>query len=100
MGTWRVALSEPAELDLERVTAFLARKSVEAAERIGLEMVAVIFSLDELPSRGAPVRRRPGLRKVVHRHYVVIYRLHETAHLVEIVRVWDGRLDPAGLELP
>ena len=60
MGTWRVALSEPAELDLERVTAFLARKSVEAAERIGLEMVAVIFSLDELPSRGAPVRRRPA----------------------------------------
>jgi hypothetical protein len=35
MGTWRVALSEQAELDLERVTAFLAVKSMEAAERIG-----------------------------------------------------------------
>ena len=100
MGTWRVTLSEQAELDLERVTAFLARKSVEAAERIGLEIVAVIFSLDTLPARGAPVRHRPGLRKVVHRHYVVIYRLHEAARLVEIARVWDGRLDPAGLELP
>ena len=100
MGTWRVALSEQAELDLERATAFLARKSAGAAERIGLEIVAVIFSLDELPARGAPVRSRPGLRKVVHRHYVVIYRLHEAARLVEIVRVWDGRLDPAALELP
>ena len=100
MGAWRVALSEQAELDLERVTAFLARKSATAAERIGLEIVAVIFSLDTLPARGGPVKGRPGLRKVVHRYYVVIYRLHEAARLVEIVRVWDGRLDPAGLELP
>jgi plasmid stabilization system protein ParE len=99
MGTWRVALSEQAELDLERVTAFLAVKSVEAAERIGLEIVGVIFSLEELPARGASVRSRPGLRKVVHRHYLVIYRLDELAHRVEIVRVWDGRLDPAGLRL-
>jgi len=99
MGTWRVALSEQAEIDLERVTAFLAIKSVEATERIGLEIVGVIFSLDELPARGAPVRSRSGLRKVVHRHYVIIYRLDEVARRVEIVRVWDGRLDPVGLRL-
>jgi len=99
MGPWRIALSEPAEHDLERVTAFLARKNVAAAERIGLEIVAVIFSLDTLPARGAPLRGRPGLRKVVHRHYVIIYRLHEAGQMVEIVRVWDGRLDPAGLDL-
>jgi plasmid stabilization system protein ParE len=99
MGTWRVALSPEAEADLERVTAFLARKSHTAAERIGLELVDVIFSLDELPARGAPMRGRPGLRKVVHRHYLVIYRLREAARLVEIVRVWDGRLDPVDLRL-
>jgi plasmid stabilization system protein ParE len=46
------------------------------------------------------VRSRPSLRKVVHRHYVVIYRLHEGAQIVEIVRVWDGRINPADLELP
>lgn len=100
MGSWRVALSEPAESDLECVTAFLARKNIAAAERVGLEIVEVIFSLDMLPARGAPVRNRPGLRKVVHRHYIIFYRLNEAAQLVEIVRVWDGRLDPAGLELP
>jgi plasmid stabilization system protein ParE len=100
MGAWRVALSPEAERDLERVTAFLARQNPAAAERIGLELVAVIFSLDELPARGGPVRSRPGLRKVVHRHYLVIYRLHEAARLVEIVRVWDGRRNPAELALP
>lgn len=89
-----------ADRDLERVVAFLARKNPAAAERIGLEIVAVIFSLDTLPARGNPVKNRPGLRKVVHRYYVVVFRLHEAARLVEIVRVWDGRQDPAGLELP
>jgi plasmid stabilization system protein ParE len=100
MGAWRVALSDQADRDLERVVAFLARKNPAAAERIGLEIVAVIFSLDTLPARGNPVKNRPGLRKVVHRYYVVVFRLHEAARLVEIVRVWDGRQDPAGLELP
>jgi plasmid stabilization system protein ParE len=100
MGAWRVALSEQAELDLEHVTAFLARKSPVAAERIGLEIVAVIFSLNTLPARGAPVRNRPALRKVVYRHCIIVYRMHETAQLVEIVRVWDGRRDPADLALP
>ena len=97
---WRIALSEQAELDLEAVVAFLARKNPAAAERIGLELVEVIFSLDAFPAGGSPVRARPGLRKVRHRDYVVIYGLNESARLVEILRVWDGRRDPAKLELP
>lgn len=37
MGAWRVLLSPQAELDVERLTAFLAQKNPVAAERIGLE---------------------------------------------------------------
>ena len=97
---WRVALTDEAESDLEAVVAFLARKSPAAAERIGLELVELIFSLDLLPNRGAPLRKRPGLRKIAHRHYLVIYRVNEAAALVEIVRVWDNRRDPQRLRLP
>jgi plasmid stabilization system protein ParE len=64
-----------------------------------LELVDLIFSLDQIPHRGALVRKRPGLRKLVHRHYLVIYRVNEAAALVEIVRVWDNRQDPARLRL-
>ena len=96
---WQVALTEQAEADLGDVVAFLAKQSPTAAERIGLELVEVIFSLDQLPHRGAPVRKRPGLRKLAHRHYLVIYRINEGASLVEILRVWDARQDPARLRL-
>lgn len=82
------------------MVAFLAKQSPTAAERIGLELVGFIFSLDHLPNRGAPVRMRPGLRKLAHRHYLLIYRINEAVSLVEIVRIWDNRRDPARLRVP
>lgn len=97
---WNVALSDEAATDLKSVVGFLAQKSPLAAERIGLELVERIFSLVELPHRGAPVRKRPRLRKLAHRHYLIIYRIDETAAIVEIVRVWDSRRDPDRLSLP
>jgi plasmid stabilization system protein ParE len=97
---WHVALTDEADADLGSVVAFLAQKNPAAAERIGFELVDLIFSLDQMPNRGAPVRKRPGLRKLAHRHYLVVYRINETASLVEIVRIWDNRQDPARLRLP
>ncbi len=97
---WQVALSDEADADLANVVAFLAQKNPAAAERIGLELVDLIFSLDQLPHRGAPVRKRPTLRKIAHRHYLVIYRVNETVCRVEIIRIWDNRQDPVRLRLP
>ena len=97
---WHGALTDEALGDLERVVAFIAQQSPAAAERVGLELVALIFSLEELPSRGAPLRHRPALRRLSHRHYLVIYRVNTTNGLVEIVRVWDTRRDPDRLRLP
>ena len=92
-------MTDEALADLEQVVSFLAQKSPTAAERIGLELVELIFSLDQLPNRGAVVRNRPALRKLAHRHCLVIYRVNDAASLVEIVRVWDSRRDPARLRL-
>ena len=52
---WRVALNERAELDLEQVVAFLAQKNPDAAQRLGLKLVEMIFSLQQLPRRGVAV---------------------------------------------
>ena len=93
---WRVGLSEKAELDLEHVVAFLARKNPAAAERLGLKLVDTIFSLQQLPLRGVAVRGRPGYRRILHRPwFLIFYRINETRHSIEIVRIWDARQDPA-----
>lgn len=97
---FRIALTEQAELDLEAVVAFLTRQNPDAAVRIGDELVEVAFSLDNLPNRGAPIRGRPGVRKLVHRDYAIFYRVNQGSRIVEILRFWDGRQNPATFDLP
>jgi plasmid stabilization system protein ParE len=97
---WRVALSETADADLESVVAFIARKNPSSAERIGGELADLIFSLDHFPYRGKAVSKRPGLRKLVHSHYLIFYQVNEAQQWVEVVRIWDGRQHPDTLSLP
>ena len=93
---WRVTLSEQADLDLGNVVAFLAQKNPKAAERLGLDIVATIFSLTELPYRGKALRGRQTYRRILHRPwFLIFYHLDEARQQVEIVRVWDARQDPA-----
>jgi plasmid stabilization system protein ParE len=92
---WQVAITDQADADLGNVVAFLARKNPTAAEQIGMELVDLIFSLDQMPYRGAPMRKRPALRKVAHRHHLIIYRVNDAGALVEFgtfyERVCSGR---------
>ena len=79
--------------------AFLATISPIVAERIGDELVEVIFSLDELPHRGASVKMRAGLRKLSHRFYLIYYLADEATGSVTVLRIWDGRRNPQELKL-
>jgi plasmid stabilization system protein ParE len=97
---WRIALNERADLDLEHVVAFLARKNPVAAKRLGLNLVDTIFSLQEMPFRGVAVRGRPGYRRVLHKPwFLIFYRINEAQQSVEIVRIWDARQDPGAFRL-
>lgn len=100
---YRVIISKPALGDLESLARFIAHSvhgSSTVALKIGEELIALSDSLSTLPHRGAVVRRRPGLRKLSHRYYLIIYQVNETARIVEVVRIWDGRQNPSGLILP
>jgi hypothetical protein len=57
---WQLAITDQADSDLGNVVGFLAEKSPATAERIGLEMVDLIFSLDQMSNRGAAMRKRPS----------------------------------------
>src|SRR5512133_1057765 len=97
---YQVGLTEEAQTDLGRVVRFLAENSPEAAARIGHELLDAALTLTVFPRRGSPVRRRPGLRKLTHRHYLIFYQVNDATHWVEVVRIWDGRQNPTSLRLP
>ena len=97
---FQVGLTEAAQADLGVVVRFLAAQNPEAAARIGNEILDAALSLTLFPRRGTPVRRRPGMRKLSFRHYLIFYQVNEAAQWVEVVRIWDGRRDPSSLRLP
>ena len=89
---YRVIISQPALRDLGTIARFIAHGvhgSPAAAEKIGEELIALSESLATLPNRGTAVRRRPGLRKLSHRYYLIFYQVTASARLVEIVRIWE-----------
>ena len=99
---YKVGLTEEARDDLGAAVRFIAidGKNPEAALRLGNELLDAALSLAILPRRGAPVRRRPGMRKLSHRYWLIFYQVNEAEQWVEVVRIWDGRQDPATLQFP
>ena len=99
---YKVGLTEEARNDLGAAARFIAVEggNPEAGLRMGNELLDAALSLAIMPRRGSPVRRRPGMRKLSHRHWLIFYQVNEAAQWVEIVRIWDGRRNPADLRLP
>jgi plasmid stabilization system protein ParE len=79
-----VILSPTAETDLDGIVAYIAHANPAAAERFGLELLDEALALGELPRRGRPFRRNGQIRRIVHGHYLIIYRLNEVEKAVEV----------------
>ncbi len=94
---YRLIYTKPAERDLESIVRYIAKDNPRAAETVGLELVALAESLTHLPHRGAPVRDRVGVRKVIYTPYVVLYRVEEERQMVRVQRFWHARRNPRTL---
>ncbi len=98
---YQVDFAAQTERDLLSIAKFLAQKNPTAAQRLGNELIDLALTLSSLPRRGGSVIGRPGILKLVHPPYhLIFYRIDETRKLIEVLRFWDGRQDPAELTLP
>lgn len=98
---YKVDFVTQTERDLFSITRFLAEKNPAAARRLGDSLIDAALSLGSLPRRGSAVKGRPGVFKLVHPPYhLIFYRIDEAQRVVEILRFWDGRQDPDELALP
>jgi plasmid stabilization system protein ParE len=46
--------------------------------------------LENFPLLGSPYTKRPGVRKLVSRPYIIYYRVREASQAVDILRYWHG----------
>ena len=76
---YKVGLTEAARNDLGAAVRFIAidGRNPDAALRLGNELLDAALSLALFPRRGSPVRRRPGMRKLSHRYWLIFYQVNE-----------------------
>jgi addiction module RelE/StbE family toxin len=86
--------------DLEEAVRYVAKDDTQAALRLGDRLANYAESLGNQPFQGSALRKRPGIRKLVCRPYLIIYRVNESRDTVEILRFWHSARDPQNLKLP
>lgn len=97
---YKVIFSTQSNRDLGQIVSFLAQKNQTAAGRLGHALVDRALSVGAMPHMGTPVRERAHVRRIIHRRwYLIYYQVDDASRIVEIVRIWDARQNPAGFRL-
>lgn len=93
MVKYQVKITPQAFRDIDMIYDYIARHLLEpgTANNLVDEIEAGIFSLEEMPNRGAPRRignyANKGYRQLFIKNYTIVYRIDETEKQVIIVTV-------------
>jgi len=58
--------------------------------RVGNALIDRVTILENFPLLGSVYPKRPGMRKLVSRPYLIFYRFRERENVVDILRYWHG----------
>jgi plasmid stabilization system protein ParE len=86
----KIIFSPQAVADLESTVRYIARDNPSAAIRVGNALIDRVSILERFPLIGSPYVKRPGVRRLVSRPYVIYYRPRLGAKRVDILRYWHG----------
>jgi len=89
---YRVVLSPSARADLRDIIRYISLDDSERALRFGQYLVSKARLLSQSPELGrvVPEFERAEIREIVVRSYRVVYRIHYSHRLIEIVRFWHA----------
>ena len=86
----KIIFSPQAVADLGAAIKFIARENPEAVVRVGKALIDREAILENFPLLGSVYPKRPGVRKLVSRPYLIFYRFREKENVVDILRYWHG----------
>ena len=86
----KIIFSPQAIADLESAVRLIAKENPDAAVRVGNALINRVAILENFPLLGSPYPKRPGVRKLVSRPYVIYYHPRLEADCLDILRYWHG----------
>ncbi len=69
---------------------FIAEENPAAAVRFGNSLIDRVAILENFPLIGSVYPKRPDVRKLVARPYIVFYRFRKSKNSVDVLRYWHG----------
>ena len=94
----KIIFSPQAIADLEAVVHFIAMEDRQIALRVGNALIDRVAILENFPLIGAVHAKRPEVRKLVSRPYIIFYRFRKRENAVDILRYWHGAQHKPPLE--
>ena len=86
----KIILSPQAIEDLAAIVRRIAEDNPVVAQCIGHALIDRVSILENFPLLGSPFAKRPGVRKLVSRPYLIFYRVRAEENCVDILRYWHG----------
>jgi plasmid stabilization system protein ParE len=86
----KIIFSPQAIADLESAVRFIAKGNPDAAMRVGNALIDRVSILKNFPLVSSLYPKRPGVRKLVSRPYIIYYRPRLAESCVDILRYWHG----------
>ncbi|MBI5773385.1 MAG: type II toxin-antitoxin system RelE/ParE family toxin [Verrucomicrobia bacterium] len=86
----KIIFAPQAIADLAEAVRYIAEDDPEAAVRVGNALIDRVAILENFPLLGSPYPKRPGIRRLVSRPYVIYYRPRVEEGCVDILRYWHG----------
>ena len=86
----KIIFAPQAIADLAEIVRFIAKDDPESARRIGDALIDRVAILENFPLLGSPYPKRPGVRKMVSKPYLIFYRAFPDQERVDILRYWHS----------
>lgn len=79
MSEKKVFLTRQAALDIQEITEYIARDSIENALRFADELLEVCRSIPDFPERGRviPEVGHSQIREIIHKNYRLVYTVRK-----------------------
>ncbi len=87
---YKVIFAPQAHARLEEIVRFIAQDDPQAAIRFGDYLADRAESLANFPELGMPYGKRPQVRRLLCKPYLIYYRLRPDEQVIEIMDFWHS----------
>jgi toxin ParE1/3/4 len=92
---FKIIFSPESLQHLEEIVRYISQNNPDAALHFGMKMLDRAALLADFPELGQPYPKRPGVRRLVVKPYIIFYRVRHEMRAVEVLRFWhSARREP------